>query len=178
MTKRSATNFASKLVTSPILPKHLIRSSRTQEAIKNSTKFYQENIEKSQTLLEQQVAYRNREAERLEVELPSNIITLRNGTRWTFDSKKNKFINIDTLEELSVQEYHIYSSMVAMNASVYDYDGDSDGFSICNITFNPSPPSANGTETVSPTVVMCGGASATLTFKWSYTGNENPDISI
>ena len=162
MSKRSVNNFARKLGASPVLPKHLVRSTRIQESIENSTKFYRENIEKQQVLLEQQLSYRQREAERPEVELPSNIITLRNGTRWMFDSKKNKFINIDSLEELSVQDYH---------------NGSSE-FSICSITLSPPVPSADGTETIAPTVIMCGGVSATLSFKWSYTGAPNPNITI
>jgi len=177
MSKRSVNNFAKKLGASPILPNHLVRSTRTQESIENSTKFYRENIEKQQVLLEQQLSYREREAERPEVELPSNIITLRNGSRWVFDSKKNKFINIDTLEELSVQEYHKYSTLVALGDAIYDYDSGSSGFSICNITLSPPVPSADGTETIVPTVVMCGGVSATLSFKWSYTGAVNPNIT-
>ena len=178
MSKRSVNNFASKLGASPVLPKHLIRSSKTQKSIENSTKFYRENIEKQQALLEQQLSYREREAERPAAELPSNIITLRNGTRWMFDSKKNKFINIDTLEELSVQDYHKYTTLVALGEAIYDYDNDSDSikFSICSITLSPSVPSPDGSETITPTVVMCNGVTATLSFKWSYTGALNPAL--
>ena len=178
MSKRSVNNFARKLGASPVLPKHLVRSTRIQESIENSTKFYRENIEKQQVLLEQQLSYRQREAEGPEVELPSNIITLRNGTRWMFDSKKNKFINIDTLEELSVQDYHKYTALVALNNAIYEYDNGSSEFSICSITLSPPVPSADGTETIAPTVIMCGGVSATLSFKWSYTGAPNPNITI
>jgi len=95
-----------------------------------------------------------------------------------FDSKKNKFINIDTLEELSVQDYHKYTTLVALNNAIYDYDSDSSGFSICNITFSPTTPLADGIETIIPTVVMCGDVAATLSFKWSYTGTPNPNLNI
>ncbi len=171
MSKRSVNNFASKLGASPILPKHLIRSNRTQKAIENSTKFYQENIQKKQELLEQQIAYREREAQRPPVQQPLNIITLRNGTEWYFDSNKKRFVNVATNEELTIEQWHTYNTMVFIQTNSYDGADDIPfGFSI---SFSPSSVEADGVTSLTavPTLFDANDEPfTTFTFRWSYTG--------
>ena len=170
MSKRSVNNFASKLGASPVLPKHLIRSSRMQESIENSTKFYRKNIEKQQVLLEQQLSYRKREAERPEVELPSNIITLRNGTRWMFDSQRRVYVNVDTNEEITMDEWAVYTAMLHLDRFNLDYDSGDTKFGIKTILFSATRPDADGVTPIIATPIMYGSSSnVTFTFEWSYT---------
>ena len=62
--KRSSSNFAKKMGSSPILPKHKIRSKRTQKAIQESQEFYKDKVENQKLLLEQQIAYKQKGAQR------------------------------------------------------------------------------------------------------------------
>ena len=113
--KRSSNNFAKKIGATPILPKYMIRSKKTQEAIQQSHEFYKENVENEKLLLEQQISYKQKEAKRPPVEKPSNIITLKNGTQWYFDKNLNKFVNVITKEELTVIEFNTYVTMLSLS---------------------------------------------------------------
>lgn len=171
MRKRSSLNFASKLNYSPVLPEHLIRSSKTQQAINNSNKFYRENIEKREELLEQQLSYKEKESSRSAIEPPSNVITLKNGTRWYFDSQKRVFINADTGEEITMSQWSVYTAMIHLQYVNQEYDSGSSGMSgIKTILFSADRPDADGVTPLIATPVMYGSSeNVTFTFTWSYT---------
>ena len=130
----SSKNFANRIGFFTEKPKYLKRTPKTQNAIEKSKQFYVQEETKKQELLEQQVSYKEKELSRPAIENPSNVITLKNGTRWFFDVKKQRYINADTLEELTVSQYMTYTAMVAMMREeediAYDDDADSIGFAI------------------------------------------------
>ena len=168
--KRSSNNFANKIGATPILPKYMIRSKKTQEAIQKSQEFYKENVENEKLLLEQQISYKQKEAMRPPVEKPSNIITLRNGTQWYFDKNLNKFVNVITKEELTIDEFHVYTTMVALD--VFNIDDMSEGggkFGIKSVTIIPTTPDANGVDSVTAIPMMYGSSlGVSFTYRWTY----------
>ena len=112
-----------------------------------------------QSLQEQQLSYKQKETERPSTEKQSNIITLKNGTQWYFDMKLNKFINVITKEELTIDEFHVYTTMVALD--VFDIDDMSEGegkFEIKSVTIVPTTPDANGVDSVTAIPVMYGSS--------------------
>ena len=175
--KRSSNNFARKLRAVPNLPEHMVRSKRTQEAIQESQKFYKDNIEKQKFLLEQQLAYKQKEAERPLIDRPSNVITLKNGTQWYFDKNLNKFINVLTQEELTVDEFHVYTTMVALDINRDDLSDGGGKFEIKSVTIVPSTPNANGIDSVTAIPEMYGSSrGVSFTYRWTYIRLENPDL--
>ena len=171
MTRRSVLNFASKLKAQPTVQNYQYRSESTQKAIDKSNQFYRENIEKREQLLEQQIAYRDREVQRPPVQQPLNIISLRNGTEWYFDSNKKRFINTKTQEELTVEQRHTYNTMIFLQSNSYASDNDVPfGFSI---SFSPSSMEADAVTSLTavPTLFDANDEPfTTFTFRWSYTG--------
>jgi hypothetical protein len=167
----SAKNFASKIGFFESKPSYYTRSKKTQEALEKSKRFYVQEEAKRQVLLEQQLSYKEKESARPAIEKPSNIITLKNGTRWFFDIKKQRYINVDTLEELTVSQYMTYTAMVAMMREeediVYDDETDSVTFSISNIgiSFDGSELSIGESVTASPSTV--GGSATSFSYSWS-----------
>ena len=139
--------------------------------IEKSKKFYVQEEVNKQVLLEQQLAYKEKELSKPPIEKPSNIITLKNGTRWFFDIKKQRYINVDTLEELTVSQYMTYTAMVAMMREeediVYDDETDSVAFSISNIgiSFDGSELNIGESVTASPSTV--GGSATSFSYSWS-----------
>jgi len=179
--KKSSDNFAKKLVYSPILPKHLVRSKKTQEALQKSQEFYKENVENEKLLLEQQISYKQKEAMRPPVEKPSNIITLKNDTQWYFDTNLNKFVNVVTKEELTISEFHRYTTLVALNVfkDIDVPDGSvSDRFGIKTVTIIPTTPNANDSDSARADVQMYSGkAGVSFTYRWTYDTTLNPLIT-
>lgn len=167
----SSKNFASKIGFFESKPSYYARSKKTQEALEKSKQFYVQEEVKKQVLLEQQVSYKEKELARPDIEKPSNIITLKNGTRWFFDIKKQRYINVDTKEELTVAQYMTYTAMVAMMREeedlVYDDEADSLAFAISNIdiSFDGSELNIGESVTASPSTV--GGSATSFSYNWS-----------
>ena len=113
----SSKSFASKIGSFESKPSYYIRSKKTQEALEKSKQFYLQEETKKQVLLEQQVSYKEKELARPAIEKPSNVITLKNGTRWFFDIKKQRYINADTLEELTVSQYMTFTAMISLTST-------------------------------------------------------------
>ena len=173
--KRSSSNFAKKIGFNPILPNHLVRSKRTQEAIKTSQEFYKENITTQKLLLEKQLSYKEKEAQRPPVEKPSNIVTLQNDTQWTFDKKKNKFVNIKTGEELDVGQYYMYTTMVALDMMGESFSERTQRWGINYVIISPSTPNANGIDSVTATPIMYSNyKDVSFTYRWTYDSTPNP----
>ena len=167
----SAKNFASKIGFFTEKPEYLKRSSKTQNAIEKSKKFYVQEEVKKQVLLEQQLSYKEKELSRPDIEKPSNIITLKNGTRWFFDIKKQRYINVDTLEELTVSQYMTYTAMVAMmreeeEENSYD-DTDAVAFGISDIAISTSGANIAIDGTVTATPSTKGGSAVSYSYEWS-----------
>tara|TARA_R100000315_G_C5171542_1_gene99029 strand:+ start:61 stop:588 length:528 start_codon:yes stop_codon:yes gene_type:complete len=170
----SAKNFASKIGFFTEKPEYLKRSSKTQNAIEKSKKFYVQEEVKKQVLLEQQLSYKEKELSRPDIEKPSNIITLKNGTRWFFDIKKQRYINVDTLEELTVSQYMTYTAMVAMmreeeEENSYD-DTDAVAFGISDIAISTSGANIAIDGTVTATPSTKGGSAVSYSYEWSVVG--------
>ena len=187
--KRSSSNFAKKIGSSPILPKHLIRSKRTQEAIKNSQEFYEDYNEQKEILLEQQLTYQQKQYQkqypRVPIEKPSNVITLRNGTQWYFSVSRNLFINVMTKEELSVEQFNTLTNNIAMEElnrvplveHFEGYDGDSAAWGIDKVTISPSNLEADGSAslTAEPTILNDETEGVSYTYRWYYDTEESPN---
>ncbi len=165
----SSKNFASKIGFFESKPSYHTRSKKTQEALNKSKQFYVQEEVKKQTLLEQQLSYKEKELSRPPVEKPSNVITLKNGTRWVFDINKQRYINVDTKEELTVAQYMTYNAMIAMMPEDQEYDDDADvsAFAISNIdiSFDGSELSIGESVTASPSTV--GGSATSFSYSWS-----------
>jgi len=171
--KRSSSNFARKLGFGAILPKHKIRSRRTQEAIQESQEFYKDEVENQKFLLEQQLAYKQKEAERPPIDRPSNVITLKNGTRWYFDKNLNKFVNILTKEELTVIEFNTYVTMLAL-----EFEEESESGLAPNIQISAHAKSDGfvaGTDTVYAYATVLQGNVNSYEYEWFY---EEVDHSV
>ena len=167
----SSKNFASKIGFFTEKPEYLKRSSKTQNAIEKSKRFYVQEEAKKQVLLEQQLSYKEKELARPAIEKPSNVITLKNGTRWFFDIKKQRYINADTLEELTVSQYMTYTAMVAMmreeeEENSYD-DTDAVAFGISDIAFSFDGDSLSIGESVIATPSTKGGSAVSYSYEWS-----------
>ena len=166
----SSKNFASKIGFFSEKPEYLKRTPKTENAIKKSKQFYVQEEVNKQVLLEQQVLYKEKELARPAIEKPSNIITLKNGTRWFFDIKKQRYINADTLEELTVSQYMTYTAMVAMmreeEENSYD-DAASVAFGISDITFSFACDSLSVGESVTATPSTEGGSAVSYSYEWS-----------
>ena len=167
----SSKNFASKIGFFSEKPEYLKRTPKTENAIKKSKQFYVQEEVNKQVLLEQQVLYKEKELARPVTEKPSNVITLKNGTRWFFDIKKQRYINADTLEELTVSQYMTYTAMVAMmreeeEENSYD-DAASVAFGISDITFSFDGDSLSVGESVTATPSTEGGSAVSYSYEWS-----------
>jgi hypothetical protein len=176
--KRSSSNFAKKMGFGPILPKHKIRSKRTQEAIQESQEFYKDNVENQKLLLEQQIAYKQKEAMRLPVEKPSNVITLKNGTQWYFDKNLNKFVNVITKEELTVIEFNTYVAMLGLEQIEFEEDFDNDAGLVEKVEISAHAQSNGfiaGTDTVYASATVLQGSVVSYEYEWYY---EEVDHSV
>ena len=165
----SSKNFANRIGFFTEKPEYLKRTPKTQNAIEKSKQFYvQEEIEKKE-LLEQQLSYKEKESARPAIEKPSNIITLKNGTRWFFDIKKQRYINVDTLEELTVSQYMTYTAMVAMMREEEDYNDASDAitFAISDIAFSFDGDSLEIGESVTASPSTSGRSATSFSYSWS-----------
>ena len=167
----SSKNFASKIGFFSEKPEYLKRTQKTQNALEKSKQFYVQEEVKKQVLLEQQVSYKEKELARPAIEKPSNIITLKNGTRWFFDIKKQRYINADTLEELTVSQYMTYTAMVAMmreeeEENSYD-DAASVAFGISDISFSFAGDSPEVGTTITATPSTRGGSAISYSYEWS-----------
>ena len=167
----SSKNFASKIGFFSEKPEYLKRTPKTENAIKKSKQFYVQEEVNKQVLLEQQVLYKEKELARPVTEKPSNVITLKNGTRWFFDIKKQRYINADTLEELTVSQYMTYTAMVAMmreeeEENSYD-DTDAIAFGISDIAFSFDGDSLSIGESVTATPSTEGGSAVSYSYEWS-----------
>ena len=167
----SSKNFANRIGFFTEKPKYLKRTPKTQNAIEKSKQFYVQEETKKQELLEQQVSYKEKELSRPAIENPSNVITLKNGTRWFFDVKKQRYINADTLEELTVSQYMTYTAMVAMMREeediAYDDDADSIGFAISDIAFSFDGDSLEMGESVTASPSTSGRSATSFSYSWS-----------
>ena len=166
----SSKNFASKIGFFESKPSYYTRSKKTQEALEKSKQFYVQEETKKQVLLEQQVLYKEKELARPVTEKSSNVITLKNGTRWFFDIKKQRYINADTLEELTVSQYMTYTAMVAMmreeEENLYN-DAASVAFGISDITLSFDGDSLSIGESVTATPSTEGGSAVSYSYEWS-----------
>ena len=166
----SSKNFASKIGFFESKPSYYTRSKKTQEALEKSKQFYVQEETKKQVLLEQQVLYKEKELARPVTEKSSNVITLKNGTRWFFDIKKQRYINADTLEELTVSQYMTYTAMVAMmreeEENLYN-DAASVAFGISDITLSFDGDSLSIGESVTATPSTKGGSAVSYSYEWS-----------
>ena len=167
----SSKSFASKIGFFESKVNYCTRSKKTQEALEKSKQFYVQEEVKKQVLLEQQVAYKEKELARPAIEKPSNIITLKNGTRWFFDIKKQRYINTDTLEELTVSQYMTYTAMVAMmreeeEENSYD-DAASVAFAISDISFSFAGDSPEVGTTITANPSTRGGSAISYSYEWS-----------
>lgn len=173
--KRSSNNFAKKIGATPILPKYMIRSKKTQEAIQQSHEFYKENVENEKLLLEQQISYKQKEAKRPPVEKPSNVITLKNGTQWYFDKNLNKFVNVITKEELTVIEFNTYVTMLSLELEEYN-DMSAGPNTMLQISVHAqSEGFVAGTDTVYASVTVLQGNVKSYEYEWYY---EEVDHSV
>ena len=166
----SSKNFASKIGFFESKPSYYTRSKKTQEALEKSKKFYVQEEVKKQVLLEQQLSYKEKELSRPDIEKPSNIITLKNGTRWFFDIKKQRYINVDTLEELTVSQYMTYTAMVAMMREEEDIsydDAASVAFAISDISFSFAGDSPEVGTTITANPSTKGGSAVSYSYEWS-----------
>ena len=166
----SSKNFASKIGFFESKPSYYTRSKKTQEALEKSKQFYVQEEVKKQVLLEQQVSYKEKELARPDIEKPSNIITLKNGTRWFFDIKKQRYINADTLEELTVSQYMTYTAMVAMMREEEDIsydDAASVAFAISDISFSFAGDSPEVGTTITANPSTKGGSAVSYSYEWS-----------
>ena len=167
----SSKNFANRIGFFTEKPEYLKRTPKTQNAIENSKKFYVQEEVNKQVLLEQQLSYKEKESARPAIDKPSNIITLKNGTRWFFDIKKQRYINADTLEELTVSQYMTYTAMVAMmredeEEDSYD-DTDSIAFAISDISFSFAGDSPEVGTAITATPSTKGGSAISYSYEWS-----------
>jgi len=166
----SSKNFASKIGFFESKPSYYTRSKKTQEALEKSKKFYVQEEVKKQVLLEQQLAYKEKELSKPPIEKPSNIITLKNGTRWFFDINKQRYINVDTKEELTVAQYMTYTAMVAMMREEEDIsydDAASVAFAISDISFSFAGDSPEVGTTITANPSTKGGSAVSYSYEWS-----------
>jgi hypothetical protein len=165
----SSKNFANRIGFFTEKPKYLKRTPKTQNAIEKSKQFYVQEETKKQELLEQQLSYKEKESSRSAIEKPSNIITLKNGTRWFFDVKKQRYINADTLEELTVSQYMSYTALVAMMREEEDYNDPSDAitFAISDIAFSFDGDSPEVGTTITAVPSTKGGSAISYSYEWS-----------
>ena len=176
--KKSSNNFAKKLGFGPILPKHLIRSKRTQEAIQESQEFYKDKVENQKLLLEQQIAYKQKEAMRPPVEKPSNFITLKNGTQWYFDKNLNKFVNVITKEEITIIEFNTYVAMLSLQQLEFEEDFDSESGGVRKLEISAHARRSGfiaGTDTVYASATVLQGVAVSYQYDWYY---EEVDHSV
>ena len=82
-----------------------------------------------------------------------------------------------TKEELTVDEFHVYTTMVALNID-RDYVSDGGGkFEIKSVTIVPSTPNANGIDSVTAIPEMYGSSrGVSFTYRWTYITLSNPDL--
>ena len=165
----SSKNFASKIGFFSEKPEYLKRTPKTENAIKKSKQFYVQEEVNKQVLLEQQISYKEKELARPVIEKPSNVITLKNGTRWFFDIKKQRYINADTLEELTVSQYMTYTAMVAMMREEEDYNDPSDAitFAISDIAFSFDGDSLEMGESITASPSTSGRSATSFSYSWS-----------
>ena len=166
----SSKNFANRIGFFTEKPEYLKRTPKTQNAIENSKQFYVQEEVNKQVLLEQQLSYKEKESARPAIEKPSNIITLKNGTRWFFDIKKQRYINADTLEELTVSQYMTYTAMVAMMREEEDIsydDAASVAFAISDISFSFAGDSPEVGAAITAVPSTKGGSAISYSYEWS-----------